>query len=59
MGAVRLGQDRLVEVSERLTRWVIRTFPTGTAERVLQELRDLAAELIGGQDAERVRQAWC
>lgn len=46
-----------MEVSDRLTRCVTRTFPTGAAERVLQELRDLPAELIGDQDAERVQAA--
>jgi hypothetical protein len=35
----RLGQDRPVEVSDRLARSVIREFSAGTGERVLQELR--------------------
>jgi hypothetical protein len=36
---------------------VIREFPAGTAERVLQALRNLPSELVGGQDAERVQAA--
>jgi hypothetical protein len=46
-----------VEVSDRLARRVIREFPAGTAERVLQALRNLPSELVGGQDAERVQAA--
>jgi hypothetical protein len=46
-----------VEVSDRLTRWVTRTFPAGAAEQVLQELRDLPPEIVGGQDCERVQAA--
>jgi hypothetical protein len=46
-----------VEVSDRLTRWVTRTFPDGAAEQVLQELRELPPEMVGGQDCERVQAA--
>ena len=46
-----------MEVSDRLTRWVTRRFPTGAAEQVLQELRELSPEVVGGQDCERVQAA--
>lgn len=46
-----------MEVTDRLTRWVTRTFPAGAAEQVLQELRELPAEIVGGQDCERVQAA--
>jgi hypothetical protein len=46
-----------MEVSARLTQWVNREFPDGSAERVLSELRDLPASVIGGQDPERIQAA--
>jgi hypothetical protein len=52
-----LGQDRLVDVTDRLARWVVREFPAGTAERVLHELRSLPSEVVGSQDVERVQAA--
>jgi hypothetical protein len=46
-----------MEVSERLTAWVVRSFPKGNAEPVLAELQALSAAAVGGQDAERVHAA--
>jgi hypothetical protein len=44
-----------MEVSLRLTRWIKRTFPEGSADPVLGQLRGLPAEVIGGQDPERIQ----
>ncbi|MEO7630765.1 MAG: hypothetical protein ABIS44_05410 [Mycobacteriales bacterium] len=44
-----------MEVSRRLSRWVMASFAPGSAERVLEELRDLTA--TGGQESERVQAA--
>jgi hypothetical protein len=44
-----------MEVSLRLTRWIKRTFPEGSADPVLGQLRALPAEVIGGQDPERIQ----
>jgi hypothetical protein len=49
--------DVAMEVSPRLTQWVNREFPEGSSERVLSELRDLPASVIGGQDPERIQAA--
>lgn len=46
-----------MQVSERLTAWVARTFPKGSAEPVLAELRRLPTSVVGGQDPERVQAA--
>jgi|GEM_PF-5303744 len=46
-----------MQVSDRLTRWINREFPKGTAEPVLQILRDMPYEVIGGQDPERIHAA--
>lgn len=46
-----------MDVSDRLARWVTRTFPPGTAEYVVRQLRDLPPDVIGGQDPERVQAA--
>ena len=43
------------EVSDRLTRWVIRSFEDGRAELVLAELRALDDIAVGGQDVERIQ----
>lgn len=45
----------MVDVTPRLTRWVEKTFPPGSAEPVLQTLRDLPPGVIGGQDPERIQ----
>lgn len=45
----------LMEVSRRLTRWVRSEFPPGSSEKLLDELRDLPAGLLGGQDPERIQ----
>lgn len=42
-------------VSRRLTRWIETHFPQGSAEPVLQTLRDLPLSVIGGQDPERIQ----
>lgn len=47
----------VMEVSRRLTRWVRSAFPEGSAEQVLDVLRDLPDEIVGGQDPERVQAA--
>lgn len=39
-----------MEVSRRLEQWIKKEFPTGSAERVLDELRALPEELAGGPD---------
>jgi hypothetical protein len=44
-----------MEISPRLTRWINRQFPEGSAEMVLSELRELPEEVIGGQDPERIQ----
>lgn len=44
-----------MEISPRLTRWVNREFPKGSAEMVLAELRAMPEEVIGGQDPERIQ----
>jgi len=44
-----------VDVSPRLTRWIERHFPLGSAEPVLHALRDLPAGVVGGQDPERIQ----
>ncbi|MDP9183959.1 MAG: hypothetical protein M3P04_14450 [Actinomycetota bacterium] len=41
-----VGQDRPVEVSDRLSTWIMREFPKGTAERVLDSLHDLNSEEV-------------
>jgi hypothetical protein len=46
-----------MEVSRRLTRWIESSFPAGSSEKVLAELRGLPAEVIGGQDPERMQAA--
>lgn len=46
---------RAMEVSQRLTRWIDSQFPAGSAERVLEELRDLPDGVLGGQDPERIQ----
>ena len=46
-----------MQVSPRLTQWVNREYPAGSAERVLSELRDLPASVVGGQDPERIQAA--
>ena len=43
-----------MEVGRRLTRWIEREFPKGSAEKVLEELRHLPEGVIGGQDPERI-----
>ena len=45
----------VVDVSPRLTRWIEQHFPPGSAEPVLQTLRELPAGVIGGQDPERIQ----
>jgi hypothetical protein len=45
----------VVDVSPRLTRWIERHFPAGSAEPVLQALRELPPGVIGGQDQERIQ----
>lgn len=45
------------EVSQRLSRWVVRVFPEGSAEPVLDALRHLPAAAYGNQDAERIHAA--
>ena len=47
--------DVHMEVSRRLTRWVNREFPSGSAQNVLEVLRDLPDAVIGGQDPERIQ----
>jgi len=44
-----------VDVSPRLSRWIARTFPRGSAAPVVEQLGALPAELIGGQDSERIQ----
>lgn len=44
-----------VLISRRLTRWVTQSFPTGTAEGVLAELRGLPSWVAGGQEPERIQ----
>ncbi len=44
-----------MDVSPRLTRWVEQNFPPGSAEPVLQTLRDLPSGVVGGQDLERIQ----
>ena len=46
-----------MEISARLTRWINRNFPKGTAEQVLAELRDLPDQVLGRQDPERIHAA--
>src|SRR3954452_21988513 len=45
----------LVTISPRLTRWIKTNFPPGSAEPVLQTLRDLPRGVIAGQDPERIQ----
>lgn len=45
----------LVEVSPRLSRWVERHFPVGSAEEVLASLGGLPSGVVGGQDIERIQ----
>ncbi len=40
--------------SQRLTRWITAEFAPGSAEQVLNALRTLSADQVGGQDSERV-----
>jgi len=42
-------------VTPRLARWVETHFRRDSAERVLDELRSLPAEVVGGQDPERIQ----
>ena len=42
-------------ISPRLTRWIRANFPSGSAEPVLQTLRDLPHTVIAGQDPERIQ----
>jgi len=44
-----------MDVTPRLRRWVETHFPRGSTERVLEELRTLPEEVLGGQDPERVQ----
>lgn len=46
-----------MDVSERLERWVRSHFDPSDAEAVLEELRSLTPQGIGGQDPERVQAA--
>lgn len=46
-----------MEVSPRLTRWIMGNFPPGTNERVLHVLSDLPDSAAGGQDPERIMAA--
>ncbi len=46
-----------MEISNRLTRWIRLAFTESTSERVLEELRGLPDEAIGGQDPERIQAA--
>ena len=45
----------LMEVSQRLTRWVESQFPKGSSQKVLVQLRDLPDWVVGGQDPERIQ----
>lgn len=47
----------LMEVSARLTRWITSAYQPGSAERVLDKLRTMPPEMIGGQDLERIQAA--
>jgi hypothetical protein len=47
-----------MEVSDRLSTWIMREFPKGTAQRVLESLRDLTPEEVFWRgDAERLAAA--
>jgi hypothetical protein len=46
-----------MDVSPRLTNWINRVFPEGSADEVLWNLRDLEEWVYGGQDSERVQAA--
>jgi hypothetical protein len=46
-----------MDVSHRLERWIRFRFDQGSAEPVLEELRALSTQGIGGQDPERVQAA--
>lgn len=48
---------RLDDVSPRLTAWIACNFEAGTAEEILDVLRDLPPGAIGGQDPERIQAA--
>jgi hypothetical protein len=47
----------VAEVSARLSRWVVQTFPAGSADFVLEVLRAIPDEQFGRQDPERVQAA--
>ena len=49
--------EAMPEVSARLTRWIVTTFPAGSADRVLEVLRAVPDEQFGRQDVERVHAA--
>jgi hypothetical protein len=55
---VVVWQDRPMEVSFRLSTWIMREFPKGKAERVLDSLRDLGSEEVFWRgDTERLAAA--
>ncbi|MGX7680864.1 hypothetical protein ACSMXN_18410 [Jatrophihabitans sp. DSM 45814] len=43
-----------VEISDRLTRWIVAEFASGSADEVIDALRALSPVQVGGQDPERV-----
>jgi hypothetical protein len=46
-----------VEISVRLTTWIIAEFSSGSADQVIEMLRALSPEQVGGQNPERVQAA--
>jgi hypothetical protein len=46
-----------MDVTPRLTRWIVAQFDAPTAEQVLTTLRELPPVMIGRQDVERIQSA--
>lgn len=46
-----------MDVSSRLSKWILDSFPTGTGEAVLRQLGELPIATAGGQDPERIQAA--
>lgn len=52
-----MSDDGRMDVSDRISRWVVGQFREADAERVLSQLRDLPASVRGNQDPERIHAA--
>jgi hypothetical protein len=46
-----------MDVSSRLSRWILASFPIGSGEEVVRQLTDLSDAVAGGQDRERIQAA--